>query len=157
MEIVSTRSGVIVKRPGPPWAPAERSMEMSVPFAIFEECWFEWKGGAMVQSAFPMLTANEREFLISGILPEEWDTMFGEEEDDDGAEPTRWNLMLDQVPLATFDTPEEAQAVIDAWDNAIAAGQPMPELGYEPMQVWKDLWETAVEAGISPFHVEPAE
>lgn len=33
-----------------------------------------------VQNAFPNLTADEREFLISGILPHEWEELFPPEE-----------------------------------------------------------------------------
>ena len=34
----------------------------------------------LVQDAFPQLDDDQREFLISGITPEEWDATFGEEE-----------------------------------------------------------------------------
>lgn len=37
-----------------------------------------WSDGALAQEAFPDLTADQREFLISGITPEEWDMIFGE-------------------------------------------------------------------------------
>jgi hypothetical protein len=36
-----------------------------------------------VQSIFHNLNAGEREFLITGITPEEWDSIFPEEEDDE--------------------------------------------------------------------------
>ena len=45
---------------------------------------YEQVGGLLVQAVFPNLSAGEREFLISGITPEEWNNTFGEEEDDDG-------------------------------------------------------------------------
>lgn len=35
-----------------------------------------------VQNAFRHLSADDREFLISGIAPEEWDNAFGSEEED---------------------------------------------------------------------------
>lgn len=38
------------------------------------------QSGAMVQDVFPHLTAGEREFLISGITPDEWDDAFGDDE-----------------------------------------------------------------------------
>jgi len=42
------------------------------------------KGIELVQNVFPDLPAPEREFLISGITPIEWDEMFnGWEADDD--------------------------------------------------------------------------
>ena len=34
----------------------------------------------LIQDALPFLTPDEREFLISGTLPEEFDLMFGESE-----------------------------------------------------------------------------
>jgi len=40
-----------------------------------------WVHGAMIQNAFPMLGADDREFLMTGITPEEWAEMFGEGDD----------------------------------------------------------------------------
>lgn len=34
-----------------------------------------------VQAVFPHLTAEDREFLITGITPDEWDSVFGDEHD----------------------------------------------------------------------------
>ena len=45
------------------------------------EDYFAWQGGKCAQDAFPYLSADEREMLISGICPQCWDNMFGEEED----------------------------------------------------------------------------
>lgn len=40
-----------------------------------------WLGGNnMIQDAFPELSSDDREFLISGSTPAEWDKMFGDEE-----------------------------------------------------------------------------
>lgn len=36
-----------------------------------------------VQNAFPHLSADDREFLISGITPEEWENAFGDYDDED--------------------------------------------------------------------------
>lgn len=33
--------------------------------------------GALIQDAFPELNADQREFLMSGATPEEWEDMFG--------------------------------------------------------------------------------
>tara|TARA_R100001082_G_C4339068_1_gene149223 strand:- start:407 stop:637 length:231 start_codon:yes stop_codon:yes gene_type:complete len=35
--------------------------------------------GELVQNVFPHLNADEREFLMTGITPEEWSTTFGKE------------------------------------------------------------------------------
>ena len=42
-----------------------------------------WENGALAQNAFPYLSANEREMLISGICPTCWDNMFPPEEEGD--------------------------------------------------------------------------
>jgi len=35
-----------------------------------------WKGGTLAQDAFPQLNADEREFLMTGMTPDEWNEMF---------------------------------------------------------------------------------
>jgi hypothetical protein len=37
--------------------------------------------GALIQDAFPNLDADQREFFKTGITAEEWDAMFGEQEE----------------------------------------------------------------------------
>jgi len=39
-----------------------------------------WQGGELIQKAMPNLTADEREFLMTGITPEEWADMAEPEE-----------------------------------------------------------------------------
>ena len=36
----------------------------------------DWNNGMLIQDAMPNLSAHMREFLISGVTPEEWDMMF---------------------------------------------------------------------------------
>ena len=48
-----------------------------------------WESGTLIQVAMPHLSADEREFIMTGITPTEWEENFGtseeeEEEDDDG-------------------------------------------------------------------------
>lgn len=38
------------------------------------------RSGELIQNVFPQLDDDQREFLITGILPEEWDAMFGSED-----------------------------------------------------------------------------
>ncbi len=62
-----------------------------------------WKlHGILVQNAFPQLSAEDRELLISGICPTCWDGMFPDEEeeenwyddeDDDSYENDDWSEM----------------------------------------------------------------
>ena len=35
-----------------------------------------WRSGTLIQNAMPYLSADEREFLISGTTPAEWDALF---------------------------------------------------------------------------------
>ena len=37
-----------------------------------------YKSGALVQDVFPHLDADQREFVMTGITPEEWDAHFSE-------------------------------------------------------------------------------
>lgn len=45
--------------------------------------YLDWQDGELVQNAFPYLSADEREMLVSGICPDCWNGMFGQEEDED--------------------------------------------------------------------------
>ncbi len=38
------------------------------------------EGGLLIQDALPHLSADDREYLITGSTPEEWDEAFGGEE-----------------------------------------------------------------------------
>ena len=44
-----------------------------VTLARFEK----WMEGSLIQDVFPELTANEREFIMTGITPQEWEEAFG--------------------------------------------------------------------------------
>lgn len=58
--------------------------EMEIP--LTEEQYTEglnkMDNGVLIQNAFPMLTDDQREFILSGITPEEWDETFPEEDED---------------------------------------------------------------------------
>lgn len=61
----------------------ERTLEMNVT----EEQIAAYSKGMLIQHAFPGLSADEREFIKTGISPEEWDTLVefqSEEIDDEG-------------------------------------------------------------------------
>jgi len=38
-----------------------------------------WESGVLAQHAFQALNGYEREFIMTGIIPEEWDELIGEE------------------------------------------------------------------------------
>ena len=37
-----------------------------------------WMGGELIQRAMPNLSADDREFIMTGITPESWKAAFGE-------------------------------------------------------------------------------
>jgi hypothetical protein len=57
------------------------TMELDILHEQLEK--YEQVDGLLVQAVFPNLSKEEREFLISGITPQEWEETFGEEGDDE--------------------------------------------------------------------------
>jgi type IV secretory pathway ATPase VirB11/archaellum biosynthesis ATPase len=53
----------------------EHSIEIPVTEAQIEA----WQNGVLIQKAMPNLTADQREFLMTGVTPEEWEAEFGSE------------------------------------------------------------------------------
>lgn len=49
---------------------------------VNEMDYLDWQDGELAQNAFPYLSADEREMLISGICNQCWDGMFGEGDDE---------------------------------------------------------------------------
>ena len=43
----------------------------------------QWRNGIHCQVAFPLLSADDRERLISGTCPKCWEMLFGKDTDDD--------------------------------------------------------------------------
>ena len=50
------------------------SMELDVTQAQLDR----WQDGELIQDVFPHLNADEREFIKTGITPQEWSDTFGE-------------------------------------------------------------------------------
>lgn len=46
---------------------------------LMKEAQAIYDSGAKIQDAFPFLSSDEREFLISGLTPETWNKLFGDE------------------------------------------------------------------------------
>jgi hypothetical protein len=46
---------------------------------VTEEQLANWRLGMLIQDAMPNLSAEDREFIKTGVTPEEWDKVFGEE------------------------------------------------------------------------------
>ena len=55
-----------------PFSGITNSMEIAVTQAQLDA----WESGTLIQDAMPNLSADEREFILTGILPEEWDELF---------------------------------------------------------------------------------
>jgi hypothetical protein len=59
----------------------EHRMILAISSKEFKSGLRRWSMGELIQNCFPSLDASEREFLITGITPEEWDANdTGEEE-----------------------------------------------------------------------------
>ena len=61
---------------------------------LTKERYDSWKAGKLIQDVFPELTAGEREFLINGITPVEFDEEFKESAEEDAEDAYRisaWN------------------------------------------------------------------
>ena len=55
------------------WSKKTRTMDLDITEAQIEN----WENGELIQNAFPNLNSDEREFLLTGMTPEEWDAAFG--------------------------------------------------------------------------------
>jgi hypothetical protein len=49
------------------------TMDIDVTMAQLEA----WQGGELIQQVMPNLSADDREFLMTGSTPQEWDDVFG--------------------------------------------------------------------------------
>ena len=55
-----------------PFSGNTNSMEIEVT----QEQLSSWENGTLIQNAMPNLSADEREFIKTGITPEDWDSAF---------------------------------------------------------------------------------
>lgn len=44
---------------------------------VSDEQMEDWLSGTVIQKAMPHLSADDREFIITGIMPDEWEATFG--------------------------------------------------------------------------------
>lgn len=58
----------------------ETTMELDITPEQLERFYNRRENGEYVQSIFPNLTPAEREFLLTGISPIEWEKIFGSHE-----------------------------------------------------------------------------
>ena len=52
--------------------------------AVTQEQIDAWIGGELIQKAMPNVSAEDREFLMTGITPEEWNEIFGPSDNEGG-------------------------------------------------------------------------
>lgn len=41
---------------------------------------FDWMDGTLIQEAMPDLSPDQREYIITGLTPEEWDEIFKDQD-----------------------------------------------------------------------------
>ena len=58
------------------WSGKVRTLDIPVTYDQL----YEWERGTLIQNAMPNLTADQREFLMTGITAEEWGEMFERDE-----------------------------------------------------------------------------
>lgn len=56
-------------------------------FDITEDQYYAWVGGKKIQDAMPNLSPDDREFLMTGATPEEWDALCSNDEPEDNQPP----------------------------------------------------------------------
>lgn len=55
------------------------SMEIPLNEVEYNEALAKYRKGALIQQAFPTLSADQREFVKTGYTPEDWKAIFPEE------------------------------------------------------------------------------
>lgn len=63
-----------------PFSGKEHTMEIPLDADTYAICLSAWEAGMYIRDAFPMLNADQREFIKTGITPAEWDNAFPEED-----------------------------------------------------------------------------
>lgn len=56
-------------------------IERTIEIPVTKEQIDKWESGALAQEAFPNITPAQREFIMTGVTDDEWDSAFSEEDD----------------------------------------------------------------------------
>lgn len=56
-------------------------IEHTMDLDITEDQINRWRSGEPIQRAFPNLSPSQREFLMTGITDDEWESVFGQNHD----------------------------------------------------------------------------
>lgn len=59
-------------------------IERTIDIPCTEEQLQEWQNGGLIQRVMAHLSDNDKEFIMTGITQEEWDSIFPEEEEPQG-------------------------------------------------------------------------
>lgn len=81
---------MIVRRPNM-FTGKVRELELNVT----QEQIHRWQSGELIQNVFPDLSTDEREFLISGLLPDEWERWVAEGDSELMEEDVRDDFVYD--------------------------------------------------------------
>ena len=62
----------------------DNTMEFDMTQKEFDDCYVAWSEGTLIQNAFPMLDADQREFIKLGLTPEEYLMIFADDREVEG-------------------------------------------------------------------------
>lgn len=57
-------------------------IERTLDIPVTQEEFDKWNSGMLIQEAMPNLSPDQREFILTGIVSEEWDSTFKEDDDE---------------------------------------------------------------------------
>ncbi len=81
MITLDNHDGTVTVTQKSPLSGDAHSMRIAMPYEKFMEAYGAFKRhGLLVQYAFPRLSPDEREFILTGITPKEWKEVFSETE-----------------------------------------------------------------------------
>jgi len=62
----------------------DNTIELDMIQMVFDDCYVAWSEGANIQDAFPMLDSDQREFIMTGLTPEDWSMLFPDDREVEG-------------------------------------------------------------------------
>lgn len=77
----STPTGTTLAFAKSPFTGKVNTMELPMSEEQFNAAFDAWNRGVLIQNAFPMLSADQREFIKTGIYGAEWDTFLGTDDE----------------------------------------------------------------------------
>lgn len=116
-----------------------------------------WQGGQLVQIAFPYLSAEEREMLISGTCKECWDKMFtpdekeGDSEESDEAEADAIVALMRSKGFSLVNTGGNCMAFLKKYPHDNHIKLVTHEYGHCVPEKWTDKVSIGVYASSSDF------